>query len=582
MESSMSNLSILMNMGERLVVPPFQRGFEWEEEHWNEITSDVLRLSLNRAAKAHFTGSIVLRRWATDNDSFSHVVDGQQRLITLNLLIEAIRREAIRIGFDNSVLVNKARYLVSVEDSLRNPKYVRAPKLTLRTMDDRIAFVSCFEEEDPGKTGSFQRCLWYLGERLRAHLSERDEDPLAILNAVFEAATTRMTFSMLKFGDNDPDVYQVFQSINATGKSLSQADLVRSFVYEKLKSPEQMDSFANLYWDKFENSINSIRIDELADNRGKNETNLMYFYWSTLVQRRGVVVDDKMVYDGFRMVFSNETAVETHDTLVAFRKPWLSIMQIRGPIRSHYSEAVNDGFNGLCRDLLRIKIDYVVPFVLQVFKRVEDRRLSRTEATAVMKVVRDLLMRRIVCRRETKGHNPFLATLSHEEADLTTGGIETAIRTNLGDRMNSASPVPDDEEFFRSLTTNEIYRQSQTTAQMLLLGIEKALDRDTGSIVTDATVEHIWPQSPDPAWGTKIPAIDVGMLNQLGNLTLLAGRANSEARNAPFDVKLDVYRKSKYMLTRELVRYEQWTADSIRRRSHELAEHAIRIWNPLF
>src|SRR4051794_19908462 len=90
--------------GRRFDVPDYQRGYAWAERQWTDLLDDLDALP---ATKDHFTGTLVLKAREADGQLVDiegqqyqayDVVDGQQRLTTLVLLLDAIRREVSALG----------------------------------------------------------------------------------------------------------------------------------------------------------------------------------------------------------------------------------------------------------------------------------------------------------------------------------------------------------------------------------------------------------------------------------------------------------------------------------------------------
>ncbi len=82
---------------QHLVVPPFQRPYVWEkDEQWAPLWQDVRRLAAIRldepfAEPTHFLGAIVVQAQESILAGLTahSIIDGQQRLTTLQLLMDA-------------------------------------------------------------------------------------------------------------------------------------------------------------------------------------------------------------------------------------------------------------------------------------------------------------------------------------------------------------------------------------------------------------------------------------------------------------------------------------------------------------
>src|SRR5579884_342943 len=80
----------------QLVIPPYQRPYAWEEEHFRELTEDLS----NSGMGDHFMGTLVLN---TEDEMQPVVIDGQQRVTTIMLLLGAIRDTLHELANDDEV-----------------------------------------------------------------------------------------------------------------------------------------------------------------------------------------------------------------------------------------------------------------------------------------------------------------------------------------------------------------------------------------------------------------------------------------------------------------------------------------------
>ena len=87
----------LFNLPQHFVIPLFQRPYVWrEEEQWAPLWSDIrrvteLRIAEPRSSATHFLGAVVLQSHDAQSQRLTtwNVIDGQQRLTTLQILADA-------------------------------------------------------------------------------------------------------------------------------------------------------------------------------------------------------------------------------------------------------------------------------------------------------------------------------------------------------------------------------------------------------------------------------------------------------------------------------------------------------------
>lgn len=107
-------------------------------------------------------------------------------------------------------------------------------------------------------------------------------------------------------------------------------------------------------------------------------------------------------------------------------------------------------------------------------------------------------------------------------------------------------------------------------------------DKEKQVTLGETNLEHIYPQNPEPeSWGGSMNQEKLEPLTwSLGNLTIFGRRANRKAANDEFDKKLPRYQQSKILMTKNITKYyTHWDENTIAKRSEELADLVVSIWN---
>jgi uncharacterized protein with ParB-like and HNH nuclease domain len=95
MKATEAKMLAFLNRSPQFVVPIYQRTYSWTERQCRQLWDDILRTGRNDSISAHFVGSIVYVEkglYQVSSQSPLLVIDGQQRLTTVTLLIEALAR----------------------------------------------------------------------------------------------------------------------------------------------------------------------------------------------------------------------------------------------------------------------------------------------------------------------------------------------------------------------------------------------------------------------------------------------------------------------------------------------------------
>ena len=213
-------------------VPHFQREYSWQEDEVTDFWND---LSNSLDSESYFLGLVIL----TDEGGRKHVVDGQQRLITLSLLANAIYYEALSRGRKALADRIQADFLRSIDYDSDETN----PRVVLSDNTDNTTYQAILTNgdlsSDTGAEGSVSRRLVqsskYLAEKIREDLKV---DPFKRLGKWTEFLTHRVYFAVFVH-PNPSSAYQVYEVINTRGKELTTADLLKNYVLSQTANPKR-------------------------------------------------------------------------------------------------------------------------------------------------------------------------------------------------------------------------------------------------------------------------------------------------------------------------------------------------------
>ncbi len=234
MKATEAKLLDFLKKSPQFVIPIYQRTYSWTERECRQLWDDILRTGSNDDIAAHFVGSIVYIEkglYQVSSQSPLLVIDGQQRLTTVMLILEALAR---RLGDAEPVDGFSARKLRNYY--LLNPleEGERGFKLLL-TQTDKHSLLALMQQKPQPAEPSLRidrelRVLRGAGRRRSATTSTPLCKGLAKL-VIVDIALSR--------DQDNPQL--IFESMNSTGRELSQADLIRNFILMGLE-PDQADA----------------------------------------------------------------------------------------------------------------------------------------------------------------------------------------------------------------------------------------------------------------------------------------------------------------------------------------------------
>ncbi|WP_186760251.1 DUF262 domain-containing protein [Arthrobacter alpinus] len=550
-----ANLLELLKKSERFVVPIYQRVYSWGQAECEQLWRDIVRAGARESLNNHFTGSIVYierDQGTTTSREPDLIIDGQQRVTTVTLLLAALaaRLEDLPDGQNEPVAgfapqKIRGQYLTNIYES--GDAFF---KLTLSQRDkDALKAVvrnAPLPETDSRVVPNFN----YFVQRLRGESVNlvdvcRGLDKLVVVDV------------KLTRGADDPQL--VFESMNATGKKLSQADLIRNFVLMDLV-PARQDRIYEDYWFPMEQKF-----------QGANEPRFDEFVRHYLTVKTNLIPRLDEIYDAFKTYASAQDAQGmTRDDLVvdlSRHASWFAAMALGGervqPLAKRFAEI----------DLLAT---VAYPFQLRLYADYVSGVLSVTDFIAILDAVISYLFRRTVCHIPTNSLNKTFASLA--AAIEPSRYVESVYGRLL--TVPDYRRFPTDDEFQEALKTTDMYRNKR---RVYFFRKMENVGRKEEVSTAEYTIEHIMPQNANPAWqaalGDDWEADHDRYLHTLGNLTLTG--YNPEYSDRPFNAKRDMeggFKESPLRLNHGLGQLEQWNAAEIESRANFLARQAVQIW----
>jgi hypothetical protein len=534
-------------------VPLFQRQYAWEKTHRERLWSDVLGLydecRAGNDAAQHFMGSIVTvpEQLGPNRPAMHTLIDGQQRLTTLSILLAALRDHLAANADDHARRIN-AFYLEN--QFPQEPTDVFKVLPTQRDRDELAAILNV--QADTGTSPGMRHTYRYFRERLR-----RDEDadgsPLdattlerVLLNGLGVVSIT--------LGPND-NAYRVFESLNATGLSLRQVDLIRNLFMMKLGVEEAEDAYPRLWLPMQE--LLGHKFDEFAHD---------YYLKSGAYLR----ADD--TYSRAKSLLADcggEEVVTALEDMAWFSERWQRLQQPSREPSAPVSEAL--------RSLNRFGSDTPYPFLLNLYEaRDRDHVVSDDQFAQIVTMIEGFLIRRMFANVPTHSLSRMFIRL-WQQLPHTANPVDD-VRRALAEPSRR---WPADEQFAQDFCEYPLYLDSRPNQRrMVLEALERSYGHHEPVELAELEIEHIMPQTLTDAWrellGDNPEDVHSHWLHTPGNLTLTG--YNAELSNSPWSEKRSRYASSNLVMTRELAQVETFGSQQIRTRANELARRAISIW----
>ena len=564
MKATEAKLLDFLKKSPQFVIPIYQRTYSWTEKECRQLWDDIVRCGSNDNIGVHFVGSIVYVErglsQVTVQASLS-VIDGQQRLTTVSLLLAALAKamgdtEPFE-GFTKRKIQNY--YLVNPEE-----KGERHFKLLL-SQTDKASLTAIVSDGEPPQQPSIRINANF--ECFKRWIAEGKVDLATLCRGL--AKLVVVDIALTRDQDN-PQL--IFESMNSTGKELSQADLIRNFILMGLE-PLLQTKLYEQFWRPME-------LDFGQEAYGTHFDGFMRHYLTVMT---GEIPNISAVYDAFKGHARTSRADFSDD------KSHIEslVREIRDYARHFCAMALGSEpdaeLKNAFHDLRELKVDVAYPFLLELYHEYKADMLSKADLLASVRLIEAYVFRRAICAIPTNSMNKTFATFA--KALKKDRYLESLQAHFLG--LPSYRRFPTDDEFRRDFQTRDIYNFRSRSYWLRRLENHGRRERVA---VDEYTIEHILPQNENlsskwrEALGEEWQRIQQTWLHTLGNLTLTA--YNSDYSDRTFVEKRDMpsapekgLKQSPLHLNQGLAALETWNEETIKDRASKLAETGVAVWS---
>jgi hypothetical protein len=523
-------------------IPPFQRPYVWtEEDQWQPLWDDIARvaeaiLDAEDPAPSHFLGAVVVKQLpsAAGDPLRSSVVDGQQRLTTLQLLLDAAQLVMEETKHDD--VAESIQELV-VNDSKRFRATPKRFKLWPSRID-RDAFERVMDNDLDLPTTMLDARIPQAHAFFRAAIREWAEiggDPAAAhgrLAALAEVLQQRLQIVAIDLSGTDDDQL-IFETLNDRGTPLLAADLIKNFIFQRCEEIEaDVDGWSAAYWADFDDDWWRGQVSQGRLYRSRID--LFLQYWLTMRLKDEIPTD--AVFGKFRE-YAKGRLVDRTDAegfLAGLRKDadtfrefaQLDPASARGTFYTRVVEA--------------LELGAFIPLLLWIIS--EHHSTSAAQADKALNAVESWAVRRTLLRRTMKDVNKLVVALLKELGRHPSDSVGDATVAYLRAQTADSRTWPTDEDVLAELPTVKVYGNvKQQRLRTVLAAVELHLRTERHedvSLPAKLDIEHVMPQGWRSHWDTaKDPEAARRrdqLINTLGNLTLVTRTLNAALSNRPW------------------------------------------------
>lgn len=540
MKAEERNIGGVLTEQIRYEIPPYQRPYSWEAEHVNDLLSDIAE-AFEAKDREYFIGSLITIE--LEPNARYEVVDGQQRLTTLNLIFARLK-EAIQSP--------EAKQAIGSRILPRNPLtgQVETPRLTLRQKDhgffrDHVLNGKPIADVVAGNLEGAKARIAQNIAATDAFLGSRTQDWLMkyanyILQNVFVVTVKTENFQ---------SAYRLFNVLNDRGLGLSNADLIKNKLFQRLEEADEIERREELeeLWVKLEETTGLENLDTF------------------LGYHRTAKRADK----------ARSSLADQYDELIgSYSGSPLDFLRELIESAANYDKILEGDFaesqaKRALAALRRVTYDEWVPALLAFLNKPVVGMAESEFVTLLERITMQNWVRRLGRTARNTIYYRLIAAI--ERFDNAQ-----SVRKVFRDSSNN-------DEFF-TLLNGDVYGYPSARAVLLRLEEGGQDDQVTRIYGSSITIEHVLPQSlKDAYWSSRFsPSEHQEWVHRLGNLTPLSGTKNSSAQNSSFSIKKQIYLKRNakvsFDLTKEVCQESEWTVKQIRERQERLMELAKHLW----
>lgn len=599
METQVRTPQSVFNQPQRLIVPLFQRPYVWNQENqWDPLWADVVRVAERLLAEPggkhppHFLGAVVLQQAQNPIGSLQTrtIIDGQQRLTTLQLMLDALQAELEVAGAAQPAL----RLLELVRNSRAFCDKHEDQFKVWPTNRDRAAFNDVMAAPPPVTYSALKHsgerlveAHRFFAERAREWINREGSEHTTERAQKLEFAVRELLQLVVIDLTADENAQEIFETLNARGAGLTAADLIKNFVFQRLmEQGVDVEEAYQAYWKEFETGFweTEVSFGRLRYSR----SSIFLNHW--LIARTGEEIVAREVFSRFKQYADFDAKI-----------PMIELVSQLARASRVYRRFIEAASASNPIDRLALFAYRTSTLESEVFKPVvlwllepELEPVSAEQLDKSLDVIESWLVRRMLVRGATNSYTQIAAELVTELSKRHRAVAGDVIEEFFAAQTVGSRYWPDDDEITNELQELPAYqRLRRPRLRMVLEALEDHLrgwiggaEGLGGERVARGKyyIEHVMPRKWQSHWPLGLGVTESErdkVVHRLGNLTLLTSKLNAKVSNGAWTDKFTALRQHD-VLKVNLNLLEQaghsWDEEAISQRTGALTESILEIW----
>lgn len=550
MEPTNQTFQELIGNGVKYQVPRFQRDYAWDTEQLEDLWADIESLPIE---KHHYMGYIVLQRKSQHD---FEVIDGQQRLITLSIIVLVAMRKLKELVVQKVEADANQERLKEITGRFIGTKDLVSLRVTSKLSLNRNNH-TFYKETCSNLTPPNHRGLTSTNKLLKKafgfFMTKSIGESGAEIASFIEQFSSGLIFTKIVVQDN-LNAYKVFETLNARGVQLSTPDLLKNYIFSVVTQNDDVsDTSLNDLDEQWSGIVSQLGINDFTDF-----VRYQHNFQAKLVSKKDLFSAVRKLAD---------TPNKAHQYLQSLTDYAPVYASLANPLDEWWSSQgvayrpIEHFLTGF--ELFNIKQPFMVLMV--AFKKfIADEFITLTRYLYILSIRYN-----VICHFSPNEQEKLYNQMAMKVFD---GTYTRASHVKNGNEFKRLYPT--DEDFYNAFEFHKMpSKQSSKKIRFLLAEIEQKLGHATDYSKT--TLEHVCPYHPDESWHQSFGDGVNDIQDRLGNMVLLE---NDELKREDFEDKKRAYQQTVYPLARQVASYPQWDELTLKRHQAWLTQQAVQTW----
>jgi uncharacterized protein with ParB-like and HNH nuclease domain len=593
--------------GKQYIVPTFQRAYAWNRgDQWELLWEDIRAVARDlegirtdsaintdqrdkkeQQLSKHFMGAIVVETKAAGMNAPQTwlVVDGQQRITTLQLLLLGIYRAlgSIKDLGNASKVIEKMIF----NDEVLHPGDFRF-RLIPRRPDLEI-WKSLMHGGDPDNEHLYSQAIDFFRDSAIQSLEDEEFTSSSLVDAI----KSKLSLVVISL-DNHDDSQLIFEVLNGRQTPLTAADLLKNLIFMKIQDNSLSDVQA-LYkenWSHLDEKWWNKKVGKGHAQQGRRDQ--MLTAWLS-IKKNSEVAFVRLYSEARSYLNDSENVLETLREIKKFSDLYREIFE------RIETETV---WQNLPRDVLvhkRLLGDFQLTTALPVLLYLKSQaHLDQDDYKKSLVILESYIVRRAVLRWQTRGYGALFTKILDKLQTAPINALKSKVIWAAIESQESYT-WPSDATVREVFDGTPVYGSNLLGSQrvrLVLSAIDNHITTASKGIhfntnYENLTIEHLMPQSWESDWPLDGPLEEIELrkqnrnkiLQSFGNLTLLTSSLNSSVSNGCWDEKRfgkdgqpGIKDQTKLQITEQVMDTNDWNEEEILLRGKKLGEVFLQIW----